>query len=320
MFKQNIIIIFLVFIILILLFNKENMDPLLQRIKNSKDYNFKFLNPTSSYILYNNLYTNDEPIEITKLQKCDKSIISDYGINSNTLNNDNYSVYQDIINPLFNIIKIDNIEYNLSKVSFKKSRLTYENKKIGLNIELMHQNYNSINKIIVVIPLDFIPNKVESISSSDIKETFINTNLKKMTLYPDQNNDELYYNNLDATGPISTEINDLNFQKKINSEKNKFNIKFTKNNKTKNIILDKFIINEVLIPNYVCCTDTVGNVIKFNFCDLQNIINISDKFFQLEDQSNNTYLILEPIKFPENIGIYIRNNIIDDNNVKFIKQ
>jgi PBP1b-binding outer membrane lipoprotein LpoB len=103
MFNILLIILLLILIILSSSSSKENM---------TNNYN-KYLNNVTSIITKNNIYKNDEPIEITNLPLCNKNILVDYGLNINPLNNDGITVNQIINDPLLHTIEVDNKNYNL---------------------------------------------------------------------------------------------------------------------------------------------------------------------------------------------------------------
>jgi len=156
---KDILLIFLIIIIIYTIYNDlyEYMCD---------DNNFKYLNNQVASLVYNNVYSTDEYIEITKLKQYNKKIQTDYGTNINIVNNNGISIYQDIIDPLFHTIEINNKNYNLMSISWKKSNLSYNNKKVGLELHLNHRNYISINSLIIVIPLDFI-NEWSSVTSTN---------------------------------------------------------------------------------------------------------------------------------------------------------
>jgi hypothetical protein len=105
-----------------------------------------------------------------------------------------------------------------------------------------------------------------------------------------------------------------NFKKRKADQKNKFNL----NSNSKSIIND-LLYNELFIPEHKGPVDTINQVQKFNFCNLTNIILENTTYYQLEDHNNNVYYIMPPVRFPENIGLDIREKIIFDINTRFLK-
>jgi len=142
------------------------------------NYN-KFLNNQTSSIIRNNIYNFDEPIEITNLPICMKNSIVDYGLNINLIVNDNISIYQTIIDPLLHTVNIDNISYNLLQIEWRKTNFTFNNINVGLTLHLIHSSYDSVNKLIIVIPLDFVDNS----ELNDNLEGFRNIKYYKMDSY-----------------------------------------------------------------------------------------------------------------------------------------
>ena len=291
---------------------------ILQKIEPMKDHNFEYLNSKSSTFLINNVYPLNELIEINNLPKCNKVIKFDYGSNYNFIVNNNISVYQDILDPLRHTIEVDNMNYNLTSIRWKLSKLSYNSIQVGLELHLVHQNFNSIHKLHIVIPLDLINNDIEPFNN-DI-EPFKNINYTKMTnaynVYTDTILDD--YDNNKFTDPSY-------FQKGkkekllINSFKNNFNLDVTYSNP--NYSISKLIPSEVLIPSYECCKDSIGQELQLNLCGVQNILLKNNKIYsQLEDRDSNIYLINEPVPFDEKLGLHIINKIIYDDLVVFIKK
>lgn len=284
---------------------------ILQKIEPMKDNNFKYLNSKSSTFLINNVYSLNDMIEINELPKCNKIIKFDYGSNYNFIINDNVSIYQDIIDPLQHTIEVDNINYNLTSIRWKLSKLTYNNIPVGLELHLVHQNFNSLHKLNIILPLDLINNNIES---------FKNINYTKMTniynVYTDTKLDDYDNNKF---------IDPLYFQKgkkeelKIKSMKNNFNL--DRKYKDTKYSINKLIPSNVLIPQYECCKNSIGQELQFNFCDIQEILSKNNKeYYQLEDRDGNIYLINDPVPFDENLGLHIINKITYDDLVVFIKK
>jgi hypothetical protein len=284
---------------------------ILQKIEPMKDHNFEYLNSKSSTFLKNNVYSLNELIELNALPKCNKTIKFDYGSNYNLIVNNNISIYQDIIDPLQHTIDIDNINYNLTSLRWKLSKLSYNGIPVGLELHLVHQNFNSLHKLNIVLPLDLINNnKVES---------FKNINYTKMTnaynVYTDTELSDYDNNKF---------IDPLYFQKEkktemlIKSLKNNFNLNRTY--KDTKYSVNKLIPSELLLPNYECCKDSIGQELRFNFCDLQEILSKNSKsYYQLEDRDGNSYLINDPIPFDEKLGLHIINKLAYDDLTVFIK-
>lgn len=291
---MNELILYIFFlIILYFLFSTENMEI-------DFDRNFKFLNNKFAVFVKNKTYANDEKIEIKKLQKIIKKITVDYSSNTNYIINNNVSIYQNIKDTLENTIEINNKNFNLTSVRWKKSKLSYNGKEVGLELQLVHQNYNSINKVIIVIPLDFI------LDYDSNSENFINIGYNKKLF-----NSIEVYNDLDIyknNNFVAEKIIEPAIKEEIT---NKYNLDINYKNRQK--YLNTVLISDALIPIYNCCADTIGQLGKFDFFDLKNYLCNITNLSQLEDHNNNLYLIVEPIGILNTLGFAIRNKIKDDN-------
>jgi len=305
--------IILLFIILIAL-----IKIIIQKSEKMTDHNFEYLNSKSSVFVKNNLYPNNEQIEITSLPSCTLNIKYDYGSNFNLIINNDISIYQNIIDPLENTIELDNINYNLTSIRWKLSKFRYNDMQVGLDMHLVHQNFNSLHKLIIVIPLSLTSNKIKPYTNE--KETFKNVGYKKMSKDLLVYTDTKIYDNSDKNF-----LTPAYFKKEdktkllIKSQKEIFDLKLEKKNNSK-FSLDKLITSPVLIPKYECCADSIGQNIRFNFCDVQQLLSDNTKFYQLEDKEANKYFISEPIDFDEELGLTIMNNLSLDTSILFLKK
>jgi hypothetical protein len=234
MIDNFLLIIILLTLIFILFQKKEKMN---------NDY----LNSKSSLFLKKNVYSLNELIEIKKLPQYNKILNFDYGSNFNFIINNKISIYQDIIDPLQHTIEFDNTNYNLISLRWKISKFSYNNRPVGLELQLVHQNYESINNLIIILPLDLINN-------NNI-ESFKNINYAKMS-----NKFNLYTDSILEDYDNNNFIDPLYFQKGIKTDlvisnlKNIYNLNL-KHNDSK-YSLNKLISSEVLIPNYECCKNS----------------------------------------------------------------
>jgi len=305
----DIILLFIIFIALIVI--------IIQKSEKMTDHNFKYLNSKSSIFVKNNLYSNNEQIEITTLPTCTLNIKYDYGSNFNLIINNDISIYQNIIDPLEHTIELDNLNYNLTSISWKLSKFRYNDINVGLDLYLTHQNFNSLHKLIIVIPLSLTSNKIKPFTNE--KETFKNVGYKKMSKDLLVYTDTKIYDNSDKNFLIPAYFNIKNKTNLlIQSQKNLYDLKI-KRNDTK-FSLDKLITSPVLIPKYECCTDSIGQNIRFNFCDVQQLLSDNTKFYQLEDKEANKYFISDPIEFDEELGLTIMNNLSYDTSILFLKK
>ena len=312
--NKDIFIILILIIILFMLNTKKNKEHM------GDDNNFKYLNSRVSSLVYNTVYSNDEDIEITNLSTYKKNIIADYGTNINNVINNNISIYQTIIEPLYNTIDIDGNNFNLMEIAWKRSKFTYNNKKVGLELQLIHRNYISIYNLVIIIPLDLISDNINAFNIEQNTEQnlgqnteqFKNIDYNKMTQLSNQSDTNQYSNIKDSTDIIRYDMELIDLQKRKDDLKNKFNL-----NSTNKMIINNLLTNELFVPTYKSNNVSIQ---KFNFCFIKNIISKNETFYNLEDHTNNIYYICEPVKFPENIGLDIREKIIDDVNVKYLKK
>lgn len=304
--------IILLFIILIAL-----IKIIMQKSEKMTDHNFEYLNSKSSVFVKNNLYSNDEQIEITTLPTCNINIRYDYGSNFNLIINNDISIYQNMIDPLEHTIELDNVNYNLTSISWKLSRFRYNDMHVGLDLQLIHQNFNSLHKLIIIIPLSLTSDTIKPFTNS--KETFKNVGYKKMSKDLLVYTDTKIYDNSDKNflTPAYYKIKDKT-KLLIQSQKNSFDLKLEKN-KSK-FSLDKLITSPVLIPKYECCADSIGQNIRFNLCDIQQLLGENSKFYQLEDKEANKYFITDPIYFDEEIGLTIMNSLSLDTSILFLNK
>jgi hypothetical protein len=252
-------------------------------------------------------------IEIKKLPKSSLKVVANYKLNYNSINNNNISIKHDVIDPLNNTCDIDDINYNLINIEFRKSNFSYYNNPIGLELHLIHTNYNSIYNYNIIIPLDLNSNPKQKNN-----ENFINIFYNKM----DQSiktSEPILAEITDDTKLDSTLLTKINFYNKIKKEKNKFNLKllYDKTYDVNTVSINKLINNSNLIPNYQCCGTIIGPYKEFNLCIINTIINNSN-FYILEDEYGNNILITDPAPFNEDIGLLIRNNISQNNINYFI--
>jgi len=287
----NMLLIIILFILIIFSNLTESMTD---------NYN-KYLNNVTSILLKNNVYEEYELIEIASLPSCNKTILVDYGLNINTINNNNISINQIINDPLINTIEVDNENYNLLQVEWRNTNFTFNNTPIGLTLHLIHSDYKTSNKLNIIIPLDF----VEDI---DNIESFKNVFYNKMDTYftPATVN-----NNSDILFPKNSE-NKLTGKFRLNMKyKRKYNIKKINTN---------LLLNDKNnIPIYQCCKNKIGAIIQINLCILKIIIESNDKFYIIKEENGNTNLIIEPNIINEDIGLFIRSIIQKDENLIYLK-
>jgi hypothetical protein len=312
------LLIFLLFIIIILTQVCSNYDLM----ENMTDNYNKYLNNQTSELVRNNLYAQNETIEITSLPICNKNILVDYGININSINNDGITINQIINDPLMHTIEVDNKNYNLVQIEWRKTNFSFNNNPIGLTLHLIHSDFNNLEKLIIIIPLDFVDD------TGNI-ETFKNVFYNKMDDFftvrvPQAINTEVKkFSNLDDTlADIGNSFFDIgNITEKTNNLKGKFklSIKYKRKYDIKNINTDSLIKNQNEIPIYQCCKNTIGPTIHMNLCLLKSIIESNETFYNIKEENGNINLITEPNFINENYGLLIRSYIEQDENLLYLK-
>lgn len=275
-------------------------------LNNSELNNLPVLN---NLPLYNNNSTYKGLIEITNLPLFKGPVVANYQVNNNNIKNNNLAIYQDILEPLLSTCDINFNNYNLINVQFRKSKFSFNNSPVGLELHLVHTNYDSNYNII--IPLDLTNNP-----KTDITENFINVLYKKM---------DKTITNLEKEFALITDETILNttilkkniINKLIEAEKKIFNLNliYKRIYDINSVSVNKLIDDSSLILNYECCGTTIGPTKQFNLCLVNTIINSTSNFRMIQDLNGDKYLIGEPIPFNEDIGLLIRSNIIDDPNI-----
>lgn len=101
------------------------------------------------------LLKKGEKFEILDLPYFDELLDISYSININNIVNDGSKIYQNIVNPHTQNAKIQNVDYGLSQILWKKSYFSYNGKPVGLELQFTHvAPYNGkVTKI--VFPLSF---------------------------------------------------------------------------------------------------------------------------------------------------------------------
>jgi len=279
-----------------------------QNLENMTDFNFKYINSKFSEFMKVDVYSSDESIEIINIPTVNLNIKYDYGSNYNSLINNKISIYQDMADQLKHTIEINNINYNLISIRWKISRFLYNNLNVGLDLHLVHKNFNSLHSVTIIIPLNF---------TNCTLEKFKNINYKQMT-----NKYSIYTDTILEDLSESKFIDPEYFLKKSNLDKvndKMFNLKISNLNKKK--FLNNLITNTNVIPSYECCKDSIGQNINFNLSDIQELLynNTNNKFYKLEDRNRDIYYITDPEEFNQDIGLDIYNKINIDKAIEYLK-
>jgi hypothetical protein len=325
----KIIIIFLLLLIIYLLYNYEKMDN-----------NVQFLDSTKSLFIHNKIFEKHELIEITNIPTCKKILYPNLSSNYNNIVNNEISISQSMVDFLINTIEIDSLNYNLLKLEWKRSKFLYKNKPVGLELHILLNSFKGGNNISIVIPLDLKQQNKTTESfvnlfyytdmNNEINGYINNDNyihLKKSNIINE--NDDLYteianvdtniikhnYFNANKTyANIKNSFPDINISgdifENINKEKGKYNLNLEYNN---NINLDNLLTNTNEIPTYQCCKESIGPLVNLHFCNLDAILKNITIFYKLFDETGKILYITDPLPYNEDIGLYIRNVIIDEN-------
>jgi len=266
-----------------------------------------FHNDLNENMTDNKIYEKDETIEITNLPICNKNIIINYEINSNPINNDSVTINQIVKYPKNNIMKIDDKNYYLIQIEWRKTNFTIDNKKIGLTLHLIHTDYISPNKVIIIIPLDLVKDKNEI----NIVENMINIDklLDKLDIDVDKK----------KMIKVNDILNNIYENVKTLSGYYKLFIEYKRKYDIKNVNVDLLLKNKIEIPMFQCCKNTIGPVTNIDLCVLKKIIETSSTNYMIKEQNGNTNLIIEPNIFNENDGLQMISYIQKDENLTYMK-
>ena len=271
--------------------------------------NNSVLSKFQDYSLYNGL------IEITDLPLFRGSVVANYQVNVNSINNNSTSIFQEILDPLLSTCEINSNNYNLINVEFRKSKFSYNSNGVGLELHLVHTNYDALPNYNIIIPLDLVNDP-----SPDITENFINVLYKKMDSTVNTFENE-FANITDETQLDATILKNNNTNNRIQKEKNMYNLNlnYRRPYDINSVTVNQFINKENLVVNYECCGTIIGNMKQFNLCLLNTIINSMSNFRVIQDRNSDRYLLGEPIPFNEDIGLLMRSNLNDNPNITYVK-
>lgn len=325
----KIIIIFILLVIIFLLYNYE--------CENMNNYN-SFLDSKTSLFIHKRIYDKYELLEITKLPICYKNLNANLSSNSNNIINDEKSISHTMTDLLVNTVEINSLNYNLIKLEWKRSRFLYNNNPVGLQLHIMLNSFKDINNVFIVIPLDlknttiesfvnlfYYKNLNEEINGYKNDDNYIN--LKKTNIINENDVqyvniadvdtriiNENYFNGNNTYANIKNSFPDINDNgdifKNIENDHNKYNLNLEYGILDNN--LDNLLTNVNQIPTYQCCKVSIGPIVNFKLCNLEKLLNNTTKFYKLFEESGAILYITDPIPYNEQIGLYIRNVIIDD--------
>jgi hypothetical protein len=126
-----------------------------------KDYDYNKVGPVINYKYNNNqiikrqVLAKGETIELLDLPYCKRLVNVEYTNNVNYIINNQISIYQDVVNPWDQNIKIGDELLNLYQISWRKSVFTFNKKLVGLELHLSHINSKNGKKTSIIFPLSF---------------------------------------------------------------------------------------------------------------------------------------------------------------------
>lgn len=266
---KNIILI-LILIIIIFYFKKKDKKGLkVLKKKNIREN----ISPISKQINTN----LDKYIEITNLKKCKPrlyfNILSE---NTNYINNSGTEIYQDILKPIRNKIKINNCEYKFIKIKWMVSKFKWNDKIIKLSIHAIFIN-NDGKVVHFVFPLDL--DNIENFMPLNLTNTIIDTDFKN----------------------LHTNEYKMSNQDKIM-------------NKNCKLSLTSMISREDYFPYYNCCKTTIGGIVQVNLCPLICILKSQSYFFTLDVNKDIRYLITQKQFYDKKLGKNIIKKISKNTN------
>ena len=229
---------------------------------------------------------------------------------------------------------------SISEINNKYSQISHIDKNILNDINL--QKNNIINKLdkkysqIKNIDKNILPNIINNIDAKYAqivqlnKKKLIDINLQKNTIINDFDNNYIknaqvekkiiknnYFNKNNIYANIKNSFPDINDNgnifDNIKNDLDKYNLNLKNNNLINDTNLDNLIFNINQIPTYQCCKASIGPLINFDFSNLEIILKNINKCYKLMEERGNILYITDPYPYNENIGLYIRNVIKDDN-------
>ena len=135
-------------------------------------------------------------------------------------------------------------------------------------------------------------------SGSSVKNALKNFNINKINI---------------KTIPKSVDLN--NFVEKLNSinfnivTKDINNVKYSYNDIDSLLNLNSLIVDTSLVPDYICCSSTIGNLINIDFNDIQKKILAQDYFYYTHGNDGSLYFITQPHPYEKKIGNVILENL-----------
>lgn len=120
--------------------------------------------------------------EISELNMKKVNIHSTYSKNNNHIINDGTKIYQKMLTPVINNIVINGNRHNLADIEFHLGTTTFNYKKVGLEIHLLHKNVTCLGTVRIIIPLSLEDTKFKNGNNNEINIDLFN-NLNEIPIY-----------------------------------------------------------------------------------------------------------------------------------------
>lgn len=156
----------------------------------------------------------------------------------------------------------------------------------------------------------------------DIKEFKKNNTFNKQKVFHEENtvknilkNSEIRKINM-TTIPKSVNLNDI--KKKLESTNFNFvtkkikYVKYSYSDIDTLLNLNSLIVDASIIPDYMCCKPTIGQLINMDFSQIEKKIIAQDFFYYTHGNDGSLIFITQPHPFEKKIGNIILENLISD--------
>jgi len=200
-----------------------------------------------------------------------------------------------------NALKLDKL--NVIKNPIQENTMIKELVKDSNSI--VNQMKNGMNSTLIDIKT-FKKNKTFN------KQNIFHSEIKIKTVLKDINVSKIDM----KTIPKSVDLNDL--KKKLESTNFNFVTKEIKNVKYSYadvdclLNLNSLIVDTSVIPDYMCCKPTIGQLINMDFSQIQNKIIAQDFFYYTHGNDGSLIFITQPHPFEKKIGNVILENLTSD--------
>jgi len=160
-------------------------------------------------------------------------------------------------------------------------------------------------------------------SSTDIKAFKKNKTFNKQRIFYSKTKikgalKDININKIDVnTIPKSVDLND--FKNKLESTNFNFvtkdikNVKYSYADIDTLLNLNSLIVDISIIPDYMCCKPTIGQLINMDFSQIEKKIIAQDSFYFTRGNDGSVSFITQPHPFEKKIGDAILESLISDN-------